>query len=63
MDFDIKEDRGGLRHLQHILWFLAAIEGTGLQSMYSEVQREDPEVYDALDMMLHIRSWLHLKKL
>jgi len=63
VDFDIKEDRGGLRHLQHILWLLAAVEGTGLQSMYTEVQRKDPEVYNALDLMLHIRSWLHLKKL
>lgn len=63
IDFDIKEDIWGLRHLQHILWFLAAIEGTGLPNMYREIQRKDPEVYNALDLMLHIRSWLHLKKL
>lgn len=63
VDFDIKEDRGWLRHLQHILWLLAAIQGIWLQNMYTEIQRKDPEVYQALDLMLHIRSWLHLKKL
>lgn len=62
VDFDIKEDRGGLRHLQHALWFIAAIENTNLKSMYGIIKNDNPEVYAALDLFLHIRSWLHLKK-
>lgn len=62
VDFDIKKDRWGLRHLQHTLWFVAAMENTSLQNLYKTVKTESPEVYEALDLMLHIRSWLHLTK-
>lgn len=48
--------------MQHALWLIAAIENTNLKSMYGVIQKEDPEVYGALDLLLHIRSWLHLKK-
>lgn len=30
--------------------------------MYQIIQQEDPEVYSALDLLLHIRSWVHIKK-
>lgn len=60
--FDLKNDRGGLRHLQHVLWFVAAIESTSLQNLYKTIETESPQVYNALDLILHIRSWLHLRK-
>lgn len=60
VDLDIKKDRWVLRHIQHVLWFIATIENSNRHDLVQKMKHENPEVYNALDLLLHIRSWLHL---
>lgn len=63
VDFDIKEDRWWLRHLQHVIWSIATLEDTNSRILIEKLKTENSAVYDALNLFLHVRSWLHLKKL
>jgi len=60
--FNIKEDMGGLRHFQLGLRIPHIGSAEALTELYPEVISKNPEVMEAYDFLLKIRSIVHLRR-